>query len=118
HGQAEPPRVAPKRLEFVRRVNRTDFRSLGEREGARFRVMNVGAPGHGAFDRGGLDLPVLSRGQQDLRAVRKKFRRPALRNLYVRDLLAENAMVRLAERRERQRNCRATRATANWPTCR
>src|SRR5262245_33773899 len=65
--------------------------------------MNVGALGHGSFDCGGLDLAVLSRKQQDLGAVRKKFRRPAFRNFYVRDLVAKNAVVRLAERRERQR---------------
>src|SRR5262249_10386379 len=58
HAQAELPRDAPKRLEFVRRVNRGDFRGLCQREGARFRVMNVGAPGHRAFDRGGFDLPL------------------------------------------------------------
>jgi hypothetical protein len=51
--------------------------------------MNVGAPGDGAFDRGGLDLPVRSRQQQDLGTVRKKFRRPALRDFYVRDLVAD-----------------------------
>jgi hypothetical protein len=63
--------------------------------------MNVGSPGHGAFDRGGLDFPVLSREQQDLGAVRKKFRCSALRNFYVCNLVAENAVIGLTKRRQR-----------------
>ena len=65
--------------------------------------MDVGALVHGVFDGLGFDFPVRAWQQQDLGAVGKELGRAALGGLDVRQLVAEDAVVRLAERGQRKR---------------
>ena len=58
---------------------------------------------HGALDGLGLDFPVRARQQQDLGAVGEELRRAALGGLHVRQLVAEDAVIGLAERGQRKR---------------
>ena len=61
-------------------------------------------PGRGdGADRIRDDLAVLRDGWQQFRSVGEEFRRPALVGLYMRDIRADHAVIRLAQRSQRQR---------------
>ena len=65
--------------------------------------MNVRPLMHGAVDGLRVNLPVRARQQQDLGAVGEELRRAALGGLDVRLLVAQNAVIRLAQRGQRKR---------------
>src|ERR1035441_9876785 len=65
--------------------------------------MNVRALDDRAFDFRRVNFPIRAGEQQNFAAVRKKFRRAALGGLDVREFVAENAVIRLAQRCQRKR---------------
>ena len=59
--------------------------------------MDVRAFADGPLDFRGTDFSILTAEQKNFAAVGKEFRGTAFRNLYVRQLVAQHAVIRLAE---------------------
>ena len=100
HGEAVPFGEAGERLELIDRVDGAPFGGLGEREYARFRVVDVSALKDYALDLGGGEFALGAGGDEDLGAVGEKLRRAAFIGLDVRVVVADDAVIALAERGE------------------
>src|ERR1051325_9440631 len=95
--------LTPKEITWQSGVDVLCFGGLGEAEGAGLGVVDVGAFVDGAFDRLRIKLSVRAVQEQDFAAVGKKLRGAALSHLHMGQLMAENAVVRLAEGGQRER---------------
>ena len=91
------------RPQLVQRINRAQLRRLGQADHARFGIMNVRPPVDCMLDGLRVYLPVGARQQQQLGAIGEKLRAAALGGFDVRQFVAENAVVGLAQRRQRKR---------------
>jgi len=87
---------------LVATVNRAPLRGLSERKHARFRVMDIGALEDDLFDRFGGEFPIGPAGGENLGAVGKELGCAAFVGLDVGKLMADHAVVALAEGGERE----------------
>jgi hypothetical protein len=84
-------------------VDRADFRRLRQRDDLRLRIMDVGAAGDELLDRVGRELAVPALRREQLRAAREELRAAAFVGLDMRQLVADHGVIRLAQRRQRER---------------
>ena len=89
--------------QFVERVNRADLAGQRQRENIRPGVVDVRAFGGKALHAQGIHLAVVSRGQKELGPVGEKLRSPAFIRLNMRNLVADHAVIGLAERGQGER---------------
>ena len=82
---------------FVRGIESSQFGGLCNRQHTRFRIVDVAALFDGICNFGRVDLAVCTAHCQQLGAVGKKFAGAAFVGFDVRRLVADDAVVRLAE---------------------
>ena len=84
-------------------VDAACFRGLTDGDGTRLRVMNVRSTGSDQVHRGRREFPVVAFCSKELGTIGKKLGSTAFVGLHVGRLTADNRVVRLAERSQRQR---------------
>jgi len=90
------------RPELVERVHGAHLRRLRETHRARLRVVDVGAFPHPLFDAVRIDLAVLAGNLKHLHSVREELGGTALVGFDVRNLVTQDAVIRLPHGGERQ----------------
>ena len=102
HAQLEPPGGVRDRPQFVERIHRPHLGRLRQTEHARLGIVNIVPLVDRVVNGLRIDLPVRAGQQEDLRAVGEELRRAALGGFDVRVFVAQDAVIRLAERGERE----------------
>src|SRR5262249_11736202 len=90
------------RAEFVHGVNSAEFGGLGETQDTGLGIVDVLALVDDGVNGRRINFGVSAREQENFGAVGKKFGRAALGGFEMREFVAEDTVIRLAERGERE----------------
>ena len=101
--QAVPAAGVADSSDLVDRIDGREFGGLRDAHDAGLGIVDVATPLDGMRDPGGRELAAVAGKGEQLRAVGEKLRGPALIRFDVRDLVAEDRVVRLAHGGEGQR---------------